>query len=332
MCRGTPLANRLGMNTNFSESNLIFLDQYLSKRDDTFSRQSSLREACQGSIRSSWKCGCASSWCCACWPPLLIGGWHASATQHERTSTPGATHPGGPGVQRQRPAHFLIPPSVGRPLLPARMNIPESSSVPGRRRGFDPAPAAETMDVARSPRIAQQRRRQRWIGGGIAALALAGVTLSLAHLRPAVPTIERSTIWTDTVRRGPMIRQVRGMGTLVPEEIRWIAAGTDARIERIVVYPRRDRRTRHPPARPEQPGIASERPRRRRRRDRRPGPARQPARATRRPVARTAGRLRQGRGRPRHRRRPGRGQRAPLQAGARRRRSNSKNRRSPPGN
>ena len=93
------------------------------------------------------------------------------------------------------------------------------------------------MDVARSPRIAQKRRRQRWIAGGIAVLALVGVTVSLAHLRPAVPTIDRSSIWTDTVRRGPMIRQVRGMGTLVPEEIRWIAAGTDARVERIVVYP-----------------------------------------------------------------------------------------------
>ena len=93
------------------------------------------------------------------------------------------------------------------------------------------------MDVARSPRFAQKRRRQRWIVGGIAALALAGITASLAHLRPAVPTIEKGSIWTDTVRRAPMIRQVRGMGTLVPEEIRWIAAGTDARVERIVVFP-----------------------------------------------------------------------------------------------
>ena len=73
--------------------------------------------------------------------------------------------------------------------------------------------------------------------GGVAAVALVGISATLAHLRPAVPTVDRSAIWTDAVRRGPMIRQVRGMGTLVPEEIRWIAAGTDARVERIVVFP-----------------------------------------------------------------------------------------------
>lgn len=117
------------------------------------------------------------------------------------------------------------------------MNIPESSSLPARRRGFDPAPAAGSMDVARSPHIARKRRRQRWIAGGLTALALVGVTAGLTHLRPAVPTVERSAVWTDAVRRGPMIRQVRGMGSFVPEEIRWIAAGTDARVERIVVFP-----------------------------------------------------------------------------------------------
>ncbi len=93
------------------------------------------------------------------------------------------------------------------------------------------------MDVARSPHIARKRRRQRWFAGGIVALALVGITAAVAHLRPAVPTLDRSAIWTDTVRRGPMVREVRGMGTLVPEEIRWIAAGTDARVERIVVFP-----------------------------------------------------------------------------------------------
>ena len=68
-------------------------------------------------------------------------------------------------------------------------------------------------------------------------LALGLATFLLARLQPAIPTIARDGVWTDTVRRGEMIRQVRGLGTLVPEEIRWIASATDARIERIVVFP-----------------------------------------------------------------------------------------------
>ena len=117
------------------------------------------------------------------------------------------------------------------------MNLPEIPRLPAARRGFDPGPTASSMDVTRAPHHAQKRRRQRWLAGATAALTLVGITVALAHLRPAVPTVERSAVWTDTVRRGPMIREVRGMGTLVPEEIRWIAAGTDARVERIVVFP-----------------------------------------------------------------------------------------------
>jgi HlyD family secretion protein len=63
------------------------------------------------------------------------------------------------------------------------------------------------------------------------------VTLGLSRLKPAAPSVERSTVWTDTVKRGLMVRQVRGLGTLVPEEIRWIPALTEARVERIVVHP-----------------------------------------------------------------------------------------------
>jgi HlyD family secretion protein len=57
----------------------------------------------------------------------------------------------------------------------------------------------------------------------------------VSRLKPAAPSIERSTIWPDTVKRGPMIRQVRGTGTLVPEDIRWIPATTAGRVERIVL-------------------------------------------------------------------------------------------------
>jgi HlyD family secretion protein len=72
---------------------------------------------------------------------------------------------------------------------------------------------------------------------GIAAISLAGVTYGVSRLRPAVPTVDRATIWTDEVKRGPMLREVHGLGTLVPEEIRWIPAQTQSRIDRIVIRP-----------------------------------------------------------------------------------------------
>jgi HlyD family secretion protein len=71
----------------------------------------------------------------------------------------------------------------------------------------------------------------------IALLALLAVTLGLSRLKPAAPTVERSAVWVDTVKRGPMLRQVRGLGTLVPQEIRWIPALSEGRVERINVRP-----------------------------------------------------------------------------------------------
>jgi len=70
-----------------------------------------------------------------------------------------------------------------------------------------------------------------------AVLLLGGVTLGLSRLRPAAPTVDRSTVWTDEVKRGPMLREVRGLGTLVPEDIRWIPAQTDSRVDRWVLRP-----------------------------------------------------------------------------------------------
>jgi HlyD family secretion protein len=63
------------------------------------------------------------------------------------------------------------------------------------------------------------------------------LTVFLARLEPAAPTVDRNLVYIDTVRRGPMVRQVRGLGTLVPEEIRWIAARTAGRVDRIVLRP-----------------------------------------------------------------------------------------------
>src|SRR5512143_1540175 len=91
------------------------------------------------------------------------------------------------------------------------------------------------MDIAR-PDIAQRKKRRRLALGGATALGVLALTLGISRLRPAAPTVD-STVWIDEVKRGPMVRQVRGLGTLVPEEIRWIAAATDGRVERLVVLP-----------------------------------------------------------------------------------------------
>lgn len=63
------------------------------------------------------------------------------------------------------------------------------------------------------------------------------IFLGVSQLKPAAPTVDRTAIWIDTVRRGTMLRQVRGLGTLVPEEIWWISATVDARVQRILVQP-----------------------------------------------------------------------------------------------
>jgi len=88
------------------------------------------------------------------------------------------------------------------------------------------------------PRTDQsQRRRKRWMIIAIAGVALAGVTVVLARLKPAAPTVDRNLVWIDTVKRGPMLRQVRGIGSLVPEEISWITARTSGQVDRIVLRP-----------------------------------------------------------------------------------------------
>jgi len=63
------------------------------------------------------------------------------------------------------------------------------------------------------------------------------VSYVLANLEPAAPVVEAGTVWEDTVKRGPMVRDVRGLGTLVPEDIRWIPATTQGRVERILLRP-----------------------------------------------------------------------------------------------
>jgi HlyD family secretion protein len=92
------------------------------------------------------------------------------------------------------------------------------------------------MDIAR-PSQAGRKTKLRIVYGGAGILAILLVTLGLSKLKPAAPTVERGSVWIDTVKRGPMLRQVRGLGTLVPEEIRWIPAETTGRVEKIVLRP-----------------------------------------------------------------------------------------------
>src|SRR5438105_1376819 len=92
------------------------------------------------------------------------------------------------------------------------------------------------MDIAR-PDQTRRKRIRRTIYGGVAVLAVGAITLGLSKLKPAAPGVERGTVWIDTVKRGPMVRDVRGQGTLVPEDIRWIPATTQGRVERIRLRP-----------------------------------------------------------------------------------------------
>ncbi len=92
------------------------------------------------------------------------------------------------------------------------------------------------MDIQR-PSNARAKKIRRIVYGSVAFLLIAGVTFGLSHLRPAAPTVDRATIWPDEVKRGPMLREVHGLGTLVPEEIRWIPAQTDSRVDRWVLRP-----------------------------------------------------------------------------------------------
>ena len=92
------------------------------------------------------------------------------------------------------------------------------------------------MDIAR-PSNARKKRIRQIVYGGVSLLVIALVTVGLSRLKPAAPTVERAVVWPDSVKRGPMVRQVRGLGTLTPEDIRWIPATTQARVEKIVLRP-----------------------------------------------------------------------------------------------
>jgi HlyD family secretion protein len=92
------------------------------------------------------------------------------------------------------------------------------------------------MDIPRPDRKQQKRIRQIAVGT-VVAIVLVAVTIVLSRLEPAAPSVDGDTVYTALVQEGEMLRQVRGPGTLVPREVRWIAAQTDGRVDRILVRP-----------------------------------------------------------------------------------------------
>ena len=92
------------------------------------------------------------------------------------------------------------------------------------------------MDKPR-PDQTRKKRIKRILYSIIAIAAVTGVTYGLSQLEPAAPRVERATLYPDTVQRGQMVRQVRGIGKLVPEEVRWIPAQSQGLVERILLEP-----------------------------------------------------------------------------------------------
>jgi HlyD family secretion protein len=94
------------------------------------------------------------------------------------------------------------------------------------------------MDIAR-PEFRLQKRRRQIVVFGVGAVLVVAVSIGVMRLKPAAPSVERGTVWTDLVKRGSMLRQVRGPGSLMPvqEAVRQIPAETEATVVRIRVLP-----------------------------------------------------------------------------------------------
>jgi HlyD family secretion protein len=92
------------------------------------------------------------------------------------------------------------------------------------------------VDIPRKSKVLPRLIR-RIIFSVIALVAIGGISWYVWQLEPADPIVDRSEVWIDTVKRGPMLREVSGLGKLVPEEIRWVTAATEGRVERLVLEP-----------------------------------------------------------------------------------------------
>ena len=93
------------------------------------------------------------------------------------------------------------------------------------------------MDIPRGKEVARRKLIRRFILGALFLAAIPMITWGLARLKPAAPEVELATLWPDTVKRGPMVREVRGLGKLIVEEYIWIPAQFDGRIEKVNFLP-----------------------------------------------------------------------------------------------
>ena len=92
------------------------------------------------------------------------------------------------------------------------------------------------MDIRRDDLI-RQRRTRRIIYIVVGLLAIGSVTLGVSRLKPAPPSVDKATVWVDTVKRGPMLLEVRGLGSLVPEDLLVVSAPIDGRVARRLLLP-----------------------------------------------------------------------------------------------
>jgi HlyD family secretion protein len=93
------------------------------------------------------------------------------------------------------------------------------------------------MDVQRSPEFKKKKRRRQIAMIAVGVIALAGITYGLSTLEPAAREVDAASVWVETVTKGPFVRSVRGPGTLVPEQIRWITAESNGVVEEILIDP-----------------------------------------------------------------------------------------------
>src|SRR5437868_4645683 len=162
-------------------------------------------------------------------PPHLYRGIHF--LYGARSDCGGAAGERFPSNDGSRPGHWWI--LILKPHLMERSEAKADTTIV-RPGGF--TPSLSSMDVPR-PDFAAKKRKRRIMMISSVAVGLILATFALSRLKPAVPSVDRSTVWIDTVKRGPMVRQVRGLGTLVPEVIRWIPTNTEGSVEKIVVWP-----------------------------------------------------------------------------------------------
>jgi HlyD family secretion protein len=93
------------------------------------------------------------------------------------------------------------------------------------------------MDVPRGKEVARKKLIKRIVIIALVVAAIPLITIGLSRLKPAAPSVDRATVWIDTVKRGPMLREVRGLGTLVVEEYNWIPAQFESRVEKLNFLP-----------------------------------------------------------------------------------------------